>query len=150
MKKLLTILLVSLLVFTGCGESKENKANDDTLDLSSYKKVWRIDDSELPTEEIVIKKIDGNKVLFDYVLYRLGEFNDVEGTIKGNVATFSTKNDMEWTIGGTLKFENDSITINITESSIDLIAKTENTFKYKGDNSIIREGVNEPDPTISE
>ena len=149
MKKIITLLLVSVLLFTGCGSSKDNKSNDKTSDLSSYKAVWRIDDSALPTEEIIINSIDDNKVNFDYVMYRLGEFNNVEGTLDGNVASFSTKNDMEWTIKGTLTFEDNKVTIEITDSSIDLIPKAKNTFSIKGDNSLIRSGGNpEPDEEL--
>jgi hypothetical protein len=142
MKKIFLLIMVSLLVFTGCGGSKEDKETNDNKDskLSSYKAVWRIDDSAIPTEEIIINSIDESKVSFDYVLYRLGEFKNIEGKIDGNVATFSATNDIEWTIKGTLTFADNKVIVEIKESSVELINKGKNTFAVKGDKSIIREG----------
>ena len=137
-EKILIFVFASLLIFTGCGESKK--------DLSSYEGVWKSNDSSIPDEELIINSIKDDKIKFDYVLYRLGEFTDVEGTIDGEEASFTAKNENEWTIKGTLTLKDDKVVLNITDSSIDLIVKDKKTFSVKSDKSSIRGNSNvEPD-----
>ncbi len=136
-KKIIVGMITLLLVVTGCSflESKS--------DFSKYIGVWKNNDSSIPDEEINIAKIEDNTVNFDYLIYRIGEFNEIKAKLDGNISTFETKNDLGWSIKGTLKLDNDNVTLKITDSSSELIAKDTKIFKIKGDGSSIKENSNQ-------
>ena len=142
-KRMLATVFVLLLVVTGCSlfGSKE--------DLSKYVGVWKINDSSISDEEINIKKVEDDIVTFDYLIYRVGEFNEVKAKLDGNVATFDAKNDLDWTIKGTIELDNDNVTLKITDSSSELIAKDSKVFKIKGEKSSIKENDVTPDLDVN-
>lgn len=130
MKKKILFIIIGLLFITGCGSKK---------DFSKYIGVWKNNDSEIPDEEVVIERVNDDVVGFNYYLYRLCDFNDIEATMDGTKGTFETKNELEWTIKGTIELDNDTVTLTITDSSSDLVSKTTTVFKIKDDESSIKE-----------
>lgn len=142
--KMLVVMITLLLVVTGC--SLFGTKND----FSKYKGVWKSNDSSIPDEEINITEVEDDTVNFDYIIYRVGEFNGIKAELDGNTATFEAKNDLEWTIKGTIELDNDNVTLKITDSSIELISKDTTTFKIKGEKSSIRENNNQtPDLDVN-
>lgn len=139
-KRMIVAMIALLLVVTGCSLFGSKK------DLSKYVGVWKNNDSTIPDEEIVIKKIEDDKVSFDYYLYRITAFNEVEGKLDGSKATFEAKNDLDWSIKGTIELEDDTVTLVITDSSSDLIVKDTKVFKIKGETSSIES--NNPTPDL--
>ncbi len=140
-RKMLVAMIALLLVVTGCSLFGSKK------DFSKYTGVWKINDSNIPDEEINITKIEDDTVSFDYLIYRIGEFNGVTAKLEDNTATFEAKNDLGWSIKGTLELDNDNVTLKITDSSSELIAKDTKTFKIKGERSSIKEN-NNPTPDL--
>lgn len=130
MKKKILFMICALLLITGCGTKK---------DYSKYVGVWKNNDSEIPDEEVAIEKVNDDTIYFDYYLYRLCDFNDIEVKLDGTKGTFNTKNDLEWTIKGTIELDNDQVTLTVTDSSSDLVSKKATTFKIKEDKSSIKE-----------
>ena len=92
MRKKVFILVISImLLFTGCGTKK---------DLSKYKGVWHNNNSSVPDYELIINSIDEDKVIFDFLIHRLGEFNNIEAKLDDEEGSFTTTNDLGWTING--------------------------------------------------
>ena len=142
-KKMILTICALVLLATGCSLFGEKK------DLSKYEGVWKNNNSSIPDEELNIKKIDDDKLTFDYYLYRITEFKDVEAKLDGNKATFEAKNDLEWTIKGEIELDNDIVTFVVKDSSVDLIEKETTTFKIKGEKSSIKENNVAPDFDIN-
>lgn len=115
-----------------------NKTTSKSDDISYYKGVWRNSDDSAPDEELIIKSIDGDKVTFDYLFYKLTTFENVKGTLKGDIVTFDIKNDIEWNIKGTIKLANKKVEVKITDSSTDLIEKGTTTYTLKRDKSKLK------------
>lgn len=130
MKKKVLLIICALLFITGCGSKK---------DLSKYIGVWKNNDSDIPDEEVAIEKVDDDAIVFDYYIYRLCDFNDIEVKIDGTKGTFEAKNELEWSIKGTIELDNDTVTLIVTESSSELVPKTTTIFKIKDDESSIKE-----------
>ena len=96
-----------------------------------------------------ILSVQDDIVTFDYLIYKVGEFNEVKAKLDGNVATFDAKNDLDWTIKGTIELDNDNVTLKITDSSSELIAKDSKVFKIKGEKSSIKENDVTPDLDVN-
>ncbi len=143
MKKKILMVIALLLVVTGCSLFGSKK------DFSKYVGVWKNNDSSIPDEEIDIKKIENDTVIFDYFIYRVGEFNEVKAKLDGNVATFETKNDLDWSIKGTIELDNDNVTLKVSDSSSELVTKDTKTFKIKGEKSSIKENNVTPDLDVN-
>ena len=119
-------------------ETTNNQKNTETktIDLSEYKGVWQIFEGlDIPEEELIINTIDNNKVNFDFLLYRLASFENVNATISENVASFETKDENGKKLKGTITFTNKTVILNISESD-DLPSNTY-TFTIKSDKSIL-------------
>lgn len=130
---------------TTTNKTTSNKTSNSTSnkttssdDISYYKGVWRNSDDSAPSEELIIKSIDGDKVTFDYLFYKLTTFEDVKGTLKGDTITFDIKNNIEWNIKGTIKLANKKVEVKITDSSSALIEKGTTTYTLKRDKSKLK------------
>lgn len=130
---------------TTTNKTTSNKTSNSTSnkttssdDISYYKGVWRNSDDSAPSEELIIKSIDGDKITFDYLFYKLTTFENVKGTLKGNTVTFDIKNDIEWNIKGTIKLANKKVEVKITDSSSALIEKGTTTYTLKRDKSKLK------------
>ena len=100
--------------------------------------VWQYPDSTLPEEELIIKSIDNNKITFDYEIYRLTGFENATAELEGNTAVFDVKNNIDWNIKGTILFEDNTVTLNIKESSNELLPEGTTTFLIKSDKSVLQ------------
>ena len=109
------------------------------FDASSYKGVWQwYNGMDIPETELIINKIEGEKVKFDIEMYRLASFENVAGVLSGNVITFNIKEDPDMNIKGKIVLNNNKVILNIEESSWDNIKKGETTFKKKSKYSSLR------------
>ena len=124
MKKGILLVFALLLFVTGCTASNEK-------DISFYIGVWKNNESSLADEKITIREITDNRVVFDYSFYRLCDFYNIEAILNGDTASFVAINDLEWTISGTITLKDNYVTINVTDSSVDLIEQKERVFDNK-------------------
>lgn len=135
-KKVLISICTLLLFLTGCsffGDSKK--------DYSSYVGVWNNNDSSVLDYEVIINSIKDDKVSFDYLIYRVGEFNNIEAKLEDGAGSFNATNDMNWTVKGTIKLDDNKVVLDITDSSDELISKGKVEFK-KGEKALIKENNN--------
>jgi len=127
-KKVFIVVFSVMLLFTGCGTKK---------DLSKYKGVWHNNKSSVPDYELIINSTDEDKVVFDFLIYRLGEFNNIEAKMDDDEGEFSATNDLGWTIKGDIELDDGEISLDITSSSNELVSKGKINFQ-KGDKTILR------------
>ena len=122
----------------------ENNTNNIQHDNYAAIGVWQYFDSKgatIPYEEIIVNKVDGSKVHFDFIINKTTNFEGIVGTfkddVKENVATFDVKNENDWIIKGTLVFRENNVILNIEYSSSDLIKTGSITFE-KASKSILQ------------
>ena len=118
---------------TSTNTTKKEETKKEEFAEDSFKGIWHYPNNTYPEEELVIKKIDGNKITFDYAIDGITTFEDATATLDKNTATFDVKNEGDWNIKGTMIFEGKSIKFNIEKSSNENIPETSITFTVKSD-----------------
>lgn len=104
-------------------EAEEIITNNEKDITLSEDYIGRWTDETEGANEIAIYKITYDKVYFDLGIYRMGQIEDITATIINNdTATFDTTGeDKEQGVAGTLKFENNTVTVNIIKSNWDYV-----------------------------
>ena len=148
---LLVIVLILVLavgvcagiVFSGKGDTIINKTqeiikgedknkDDKTYNLSQdYVAHWSDKDDE---NSLWIKSIDGNTIKFDFGIFRTASLDDITATLVSDTeATFTTDKEKDgMVLEGKLKFENESVKLEITKSDNELVkAGFSQEYKYK-------------------
>ena len=113
-------------------------------DYSSYIGAWNNNNSSIPDYEIIINSIEDNKISFDYLIYRIGEFKNIEAKLEDGVGKYKVTNDLDWTIEGTIKLDDNKVVLEITNSSVDLIVKDKIEF-IKGEKKLLQDN---PKPDV--
>ncbi|MBR1413882.1 MAG: hypothetical protein IJ574_04360 [Bacilli bacterium] len=124
-------------------DSNTNKSDSSKLEkneenIEDYIGVWQYPDSNYPNEELIIKKINSNVITFDYVIDGITTFESVTAKLYKNEATFDVKNEGDWNIKGTMKFNNNTVVFNIEKSSNDNIPVNKTTFTIKSKKSVLQ------------
>lgn len=132
---------------TETSENKTTETNNTTIqkneteNLEEYKGVWQYFDGiiDIPEMELTINRINSNTINFDYNVYRIAGFVDINGTVSGNVALFEGNNDTnDSKIKGNITFDNNKVIFNITESTHTYVKPTTITFTTKSNKSILK------------
>lgn len=103
-----------------------------TLQLSNYTGFWHMNGSL--ERELSISANGENSVIFTLWYYRLASIEDVSATVVGNTAEFSIS-DEYYNVVGTLVFNEDSITVNILESSLTYMPPEQMVFDTRHEQS---------------
>ena len=99
------------------------KANPEgtSIDASRYLGTW-----ENGNDQLFIRSVNGNTVVFSYSFYRRYGSDEISATLSGNVAEFSGAED------GYLTFYDDSITLHLNKIPIEISKSTNSKdFTYK-------------------
>ena len=107
--------------------TNDDSTSADAINVSIYKGKWEYIENGITEREITINEIDGNKIKFDLGIYRTAVFDEIIATLNGNIGTFEIDKD-DINIKGNLILKDNSIVLNITESTWDLVGKGTNTF----------------------
>ena len=122
--------------------SSNTKKASVSQDYSQYVGVWQSDlvlDSGIPEEELIINKIGDTSINFDYLKYKIDSFQNVVANLSDNVAKFETRNDTNsCKIKGTITFSDNTIILNITSSTSDIVKTGTFTFKTQTQKSILK------------
>ena len=123
-----TIINKTQEIIKGEDDNKDNK----TYNLSQdYVARWSDKDDE---NSLWIKSIDGNTIKFDFGIFRTASFDDITATLVSDTeATFTTDKEKDgMVIEGKLKFENETVKLEITKSDNELVkAGFSQEYKYK-------------------
>ena len=102
-------------------QSTSNSSNNTTKDYSKYIGVWAeyTFSDDVPETELIINNIDGNKVDYEIMFYRLaGYYNQTAYIDDNGVINFKTVENegSSQPIQGTITLSGDSVNLNITSS----------------------------------
>lgn len=114
-----------------------------SLYAKDYVGIWQkyYINQETPDYELNIISIEDKIVKFNFGVNRVAQFKDQIAELEGNKAEFTTKINNEssdWTVKGTITFENNMVKLKIKEAQYeDLIPKIEIKFENKSNESKI-------------
>ena len=111
------------------------------FNVESYKGVWQYFENwseEIPETELIINKIDDNKINFDLEMYRLASFKNVDANVVENYVEFNATNENGWKIKGKISLCQDVVILEIKQSSSNLIKTGITTFNIKSNTSILK------------
>lgn len=145
MKKIIIFIIMMVLVVGGIiiitkntSNKTETKVDNAKNQQMEFKGVWQYPDSTYPNEELIIKSIEANKITFDYIIDGITSFDNVTAILNNDTATFDVKNDGDWNIKGTMTFKDNSLILNIKESSNEYIPTNTTTFSIKSNKSVLQ------------
>ena len=123
-------------------QSTSNSSNNTTKDYSKYIGVWAeyTFSDDVPETELIINNIDGNKVDYEIMFYRLaGYYNQTAYIDDNGVINFKTVENEESSqpIQGTITLSGDSVNLNITSSEQRSITPRSIEFYTKTTKSIL-------------
>ena len=130
---------------------EKNYSQDVDFNISSYEGIWQYfeNNTETPEKELIINKIDDSNVNFDLEMYRITSFENVSATLSKNIATFDCTNENGWNINGTITFENNTVTLDIAQSSTDIIPIGKTVFSTKSNVSILKNNLDSKTENVS-
>lgn len=119
--------------------NESNKDENNIDDLTAYKGVWQYFETmpDTPEYELVINKIDGDKVNFDIFVYRIGEYTNINAKLSGNVASFKYSEDGR-KMEGTITLENNTVIFKLTDSTEDDYIHRNVVFTKKAEKSVLK------------
>lgn len=94
-------------------DTAQEKGIENTIDFNTYIGYWNITGKQ--DRELTIQNISDKTVTFSLWYYRLDAVDNITATLNGNTADFVSNAD-SLTFKGTLTFDNNSISVNITDS----------------------------------
>ena len=123
-------------------QSTSNSSNNTTKDYSKYIGVWAeyTFSDDIPETELIINNIDGNKVDYEIMFYRLaGYYNQTAYIDDNGVINFKTVENegSSQPIQGTITLSGDSVTLNITSSEQSYLTPRSIEFYIKTTKSIL-------------
>ena len=116
--------------------SKEEK--DEKIKYDEYIGVWQDfaeGEKDIPEGELLITKVEENKIKFDFLLYRIASIENIEATMTGKEGTFNASDE---NVKGKIIFNDNMVTLEIDEGSNENIVPRKIEFTTKSDYSIIK------------
>ena len=139
------IIIVAILGYKFVFNYEKNddsaeEATEEKININDYRGVWALKGEEdLPNEELIIDMIDGSTITFSYFVKDTAYFESQTAEIIDDEATFNaTDRDEKITIIGKLIFNEDKISVVISNSNVEDISLGMIEFNEKVENSLLK------------